>query len=367
MFWKKSEKIIISAAMITLAGCAGGGSKEPEETIDAKEKFGCNVLNVFAPGEYIGEDVIGNFEKKYNAKVNYDTFESNEMMYTKLLGGSSYDVLLPSDYMIEQLLDENLIQKLDLSQIPNASLVDPVVRAMEKEYDPSGEYSQPYFWGTVGLVYDKTVVDENKVKEKGWEILKDTEYKGNLYYYDSQRDGFMIAFKALGYSMNTDKPEEIEAAYQWLKEMNDTMEPAYVTDEVIDAMINGDKAIAIMYSGDAAYVLSENENMAWYEPEQGTNKWVDAMVIPANASCTGLAHAWINEMISEEVQYENSEYVGYTSVNAEVVKKLSSEEGAYFEDPAYTPRTNGAKDEVFHYNPELKRELSDRWNKVKVN
>ena len=127
------------------------------------------------------------------------------------------------------------------------------------------------------------------------------------------------------------------------------------------------KAIAIMYSGDAAYVLSENENMAWYEPEQGTNKWVDAMVIPANASCTGLAHAWINEMISEEVQYENSEYVGYTSVNAEVVKKLSSEEGAYFEDPAYTPRTNGAKDEVFHYNPELKRELSDRWNKVKVN
>ena len=366
MFWKKSEKIILAAAMITLAGCSGG-SPEPEETIDAKEKFGCNVLNVFAPGEYIGENVIGNFEKKFNAKVNYDTFDSNEMMYTKLLGGSSYDVLLPSDYMIEQLTQENLLQKLDKSQIPNTALVDPVVKAMEKEYDPTGEYSAPYFWGTVGLVYNTENVDEETIKKEGWDILHNTDYKGKIYFYDSQRDGFMIAFKALGYSMNTGDSKEITAAYEWLKKMNDTMDPAYVTDEVIDSMINGDKDIAIMYSGDAAFVLSENESMGWIEPDQGTNKWVDAMVIPANASCTGLAHAWINEMLSEEVQYANSDYVGYTSVNVNVVKKLSGADGTYFEDPAYTPRTDGAKDEVFHYNPELKRQLSDLWNKVKLN
>ena len=140
-----------------------------------------------------------------------------------------------------------------------------------------------------------------------------------------------------------------------------------MTDEVIDGMVNGERDIAVMYSGDAAYVLAENDSMGWIEPDQGTNIWVDAMVIPANSTCPGLAHAFINEMISEEVQMDNSSYVGYTSVDTSVAEELSGEDGDYFENPAYLPRKDGPKDEVFHYNPELKRQLSDLWNKVKVN
>lgn len=363
---KVLKTVLVSGMSLSLVACSGGGSATVEQVEDAKEVYGCDVLNVFNAGEYIGENVLSNFETMYNAKVNYDTFESNEMMYTKLLGGSSYDVLVPSDYMIEQLLQENLLQKIDSSKLTNADLLNPSVVETQKSFDPTLEYSVPYFWGSVGLVYNKTAVDEKDIEEKGWDILKDTKYKGRIYFYDSQRDAFMIAFKSLGYSMNTTDEKEIQDAYQWLKEMNDTMDPAYVTDEVIDGMANSKMDIAVMYSGDAAYVLSENEDMGWVEPKQGTNVWLDAMVIPANSSCPGLANAFINYIISTDVQKENSSYVGYTSVDKEVEEYMASEEGDYYENAAYTPRTGYAKDETFHYNPFLKQKLSDLWNKLKV-
>lgn len=367
---KKLEKLFktslaISMGLVTSA-CQGEGIGAVEQIADAKEEFGCSVINVYNAGEYIGENVLSNFETMYNARVNYDTFESNEMMYTKLLGGSAYDVLVPSDYMIEQLLDENLLQKLDLSAMTNYDLLDPDVIEAQKAFDPTLEYSIPYFWGTVGLVYNRATVNEDKIQEEGWDILKDPEYKGKIYMYDSQRDAFMIAFKALGYSMNTDNEEEINEAYEWLKELNDTMEPAYVTDEIIDGMANAEKDIGVMYSGDAAYVLSENMDMAWIEPDQGTNVWVDAMVIPSNSSCPALANAFINYIISEDVQMENSSYVGYTSVDKSVAEYMAGPDGDYFENDAYTPRTGYAKDENFHYNEFLKKKLSDLWNKVKV-
>lgn len=337
-----------------------------EKVGDAQEMYGCSVINVYNAGEYIGEDVISNFEYMYNARVNYDTFESNEIMYTKLLGGSSYDVLVPSDYMIERLISEDMLQPLNQEQLTNKDSLNSAVVEMRDAFDEGGVYSYPYFWGTVGIVYNKQIVDEETIQEKGWEILKDTTYKGNIYYYDSQRDGFMVAFKALGYSMNTDDEEEIQEAYQWLKDMNDTMEPAYVTDEVIDGMINYEKAMAVMYSGDAAYVLSENMDMAWIEPDQGTNKWVDAMVIPKNAKCSGLANEFINYIGSYDVQLANSEWVGYTPVRSDVQEYLSGPDGDYFEDSAYEPREDGKNDEVFHFNEKLTKQLSDLWNKVKI-
>ena len=361
----KIVKAGMAGALLVLCGCSGSGSAA-EETIDAQTEYGCNILNVYNAGEYIGEDVISNFEKKYNAKVNYDMFESNEMLYTKLLGGSSYDVLVPSDYMIEQLMQEKRIQKIDMNAMKNYDNLDPYVVEMLKVFDPNQEYAVPYFWGSVGLVYNRNTVDEETIKKEGWNIYHNTDYKGRIYFYDSQRDGFMVAFKALGYSMNTDNPDEIEEAFKWLREMNATMEPAYVTDEIIDDMVSGKKDIAMMYSGDAAYVMSENPDMAWYEPEQGTNIWIDAMVIPSNASCVPLANEFINYVISIEVQRENSEYVGYTSVDTAVVEELSGEDGAFFENPAYLPRKGFAKDEVFHYNEELKAMLADRWTKVKI-
>ena len=145
---------LLSATCLSMAACAGGSGSSVQQVADAKTEYGCSVINVFNAGEYIGEDVISNFEKMYNARVNYDTFESNEMMYTKLLGGSSYDVLVPSDYMIEQLMQENMLQKIDMSAMTNYSLLDPNVIENQKSFDPTLEYSIPYFWGSVGLVYN---------------------------------------------------------------------------------------------------------------------------------------------------------------------------------------------------------------------
>ena len=361
--WKTG---LLSILSLSLGACGSSAGAKVEQVADAETEYGCDVINVYNAGEYIGENVISNFETMYNARVNYDTFDSNEMMYTHLLGGSQYDVLVPSDYMIEQLIQENMLQKIDKSAMTNLDLLDPDVVENQKSFDPNLEYSIPYFWGSVGIVYNKQAISEEKIKKEGWNVFLDTDYKGRIYFYDSQRDGFMVAFKALGYSMNTDDPEEITDAYNWLKKMNETMDPAYVTDEVIDGMANGDMDIALMYSGDAAYVLSQNMDMGWIEPDQGTNVWIDAMVIPSNAECPGLANAFMNYIISEDVQMENSSYVGYTSVDSKVAEYMVGLDGDYFENNAYTPRTGYDKDENFHYNPELKKKLSDLWNKVKI-
>lgn len=367
--WSKAVKWAVAVCLaVVLVRCGSLMKKtgDSEDAVDAKTAYGCNVLNVYNWGEYIGEDVVANFEKKFNATVNYDVFESNEILYTKLMGGSSYDVLVPSDYMVEQLISEGMLQKLDKSAIPNLANLDPDVADMQKNYDPSQEYTVPYFWGSVGIVYNKTTVDPAEVKQKGWDILHDSQYAGRVFVYDSQRDSFMMAFKALGYSMNTDNEQEIQDAYQWLLEMARDIKPAYATDEMIDGMVNGEKDIAIMYSGDAAYVLSQNPEMDYWEPESGTNLWSDSMVIPANSSCPGLANAFINYIMSDEVAMENSEFVGYASTNGNVLEDLSSVGGTYYGNDAYMPRTGYDKDEVFHYNKVLKQKLADLWNKVKI-
>lgn len=369
------KKVSISLLALSLAACGssgsgGSGSTDTEtEGVDAMEAYGCNVINVYNWGEYIGEDVVSNFEELYNAKVNYDMFDSNESMYTKLMGGSSYDLLVPSDYMIERLLMEDMLQKLDLSKIPNISALDPDVVDMQKVYDPTLEYSVPYFHGSVGLVYNKNNVDPAEIEEKGWDILLDEKYKNKVYMYDSQRDSFMIAFKALGYSMNTSDDAEIQAAYEWLRKVHETVSPAYVTDEVIDAMAypnaNDPKDIAVVYSGDAAYIIAENPDMDYIEPKQGTNVWSDGMVIPKNASCPALANEFINFVLTYDSSYDNSITVGYTSSNLEVSEELSTTEFDGID--AYVPRVGYEKDEVFRYNSVLVQKLSDLWNKVKIN
>ena len=177
---------------------------------------------------------------------------------------------------------------------------------------------------------------------------RNTDYAGHIYIYDSERDSFMMAFKALGYSMNTEDPNEINDAYEWLLQMNNTMSPVYVTDEVIDGMMNGYKDIAVVYSGDAAVVLDENEDMSFYMPSQGTNIWCDAMVIPQNAENPKLAHEFINYMLTYEAAFDNTETVGYTSPNAEVFEEMTSSEDLYADNAAYLPRSGYDKDEMFH-------------------
>ena len=333
-----------------------------KSNFDPIATYGCDTLNVFNWGEYVGEKTISGFEEKYNVKVNYSVFASNEEMYTKLLGGENYDILVPSDYMIERLIQEDQLRKLNKKNIPNLDRLTAGV--LKLPYDPNNTYSIPYFWGSVGIVYDTTKVSSKDVEREGYQVLKDQKYRGQIYLYDSERDSFMIALKALGYSMNTEKESEIQEAYEWLLDLKNTMDPVFVTDEVIDGMINGEKSIAIVYSGDAAYIQSENPNIAYYEPMEGTNLWSDAMVIPKNAACPLLAEEFINYNLEYDVAYDNSYTVGYTSSVDEVMNALKS--GDYAGNSAYQPRTGYAKDEVFVYNETLKKKLSELWIKVKA-
>ena len=355
------------AAVLVLAvvgGTVGARLSQQHKSAAAVEKYGSNVLKLYLPGEYLGENVISDFETQYGVRVIVENFDSNEMMYTKLMAGDRYDVIIPSDYMIERLMNEDFLQPLDKSMIPNMENMSDAVLGMS--YDPDNTYSIPYFWGSVGLVYNHENVDPAVIESEGWEVLRNTDYAGHIYIYDSERDSFMMAFKALGYSMNTEDPNEINDAYEWLLQMNNTMSPVYVTDEVIDGMMNGYKDIAVVYSGDAAVVLDENEDMSFYMPSQGTNIWCDAMVIPKNAENPKLAHEFINYMLTYEAAFDNTETVGYTSPNAEVFEEMTSSEDLYADNAAYLPRSGYDKDEMFHDNQTLMRELSKLWIKVKA-
>ena len=355
------------AAVLVLAvvgGTVGASLSQQHKSAAAVEKYGSNVLKLYLPGEYLGENVISDFEKQYGVRVIVENFDSNEMMYTKLMAGDRYDVIIPSDYMIERLMNEDFLQPLDKSMIPNMENMSDAVLGMS--YDPDNTYSIPFFWGSVGLVYNHETVDPAVIESEGWEVLRNTDYAGHIYIYDSERDSFMMAFKALGYSMNTEDPNEINDAYEWLLQMNNTMSPVYVTDEVIDGMMNGYKDIAVVYSGDAAVVLDENEDMSFYMPSQGTNIWCDAMVIPQNAENPKLAHEFINYMLTYEAAFDNTETVGYTSPNAEVFEEMTSSEDLYADNAAYLPRSGYDKDEMFHDNQTLMRELSKLWIKVKA-
>lgn len=349
------------AAAVLLAGCGGGEGASAE---DAVAKYGSDTLKLYNWGEYMGENLISDFEDQFGVDVILEYFDSNEMMYTKLQGGDSYDVLVPSDYMIERLMAEGMLQELDHSKLPNLANLAEGVKNLP--YDAENTYSVPYFWGSVGIVYNHNTVDPAVVEEQGYEILRNTDYKGKIYVYDSERDSFMMALKALGYSMNTENETEIQAAYEWLLDMNNTMEPIYVTDEVIDGMITGSKDIAVVYSGDAATILEENEDMSFWMPEEGTNLWSDAMVIPANAENPLLAHEFINYVLTYEASMDNSEYVGYASSNQEVLDELSGEGGLFEDNEAYLPRSGYEKDEVFRDNPVLKKTLAELWIKVKA-
>ena len=351
-------------ALAVVGGTVGARLSQQHKSAAAVEKYGSNVLKIYLPGEYLGENVISDFEKQYGVRVIVENFDSNEMMYTKLMAGDRYDVIIPSDYMIERLMNEDFLQPLDKSMIPNMENMSDAVLGMS--YDPDNTYSIPYFWGSVGLVYNHENVDPAVIESEGWEILRNTDYAGHIYIYDSERDSFMMAFKALGYSMNTEDPNEINDAYEWLLQMNNTMSPVYVTDEVIDGMMNGYKDIAVVYSGDAAVVLDENEDMSFYMPSQGTNIWCDAMVIPQNAENPKLAHEFINYMLTYEAAFDNTETVGYTSPNAEVFEEMTSSEDLYADNAAYLPRSGYDKDEMFHDNQTLMRELSKLWIKVKA-
>ncbi|MCR5161333.1 MAG: ABC transporter substrate-binding protein [Lachnospiraceae bacterium] len=342
------------ASAVLMTGC---GSK-------SEGAFAGQTLHVYNWGEYTGENTFADFEKRTGATIVMDEFDSNEQMYIKVANGDAYDILVPSDYMIERLLKEGLLQPLNKEKITCLDLLADGVKNLP--YDPDNTYSVPYFWGTVGIVYDKNKVDIADLEREGFGIFADEKYKGDIYLYDSERDEFMIALKYLGYSMNTADEKELNEAYEFLLNIVNTMQPEIVTDEIIDNMAQGRKALGLIYSGDATYVINENEDMGYYLPESGTNLWSDAMVIPKSAENPELAYEFINFITEHDAALDTSVTVGYTSPNKEVMEELSGEGGEFEGIDAYIPRNDNPNDEVFEYNEDTRKTIAELWSKVKI-
>lgn len=350
--------VLVAAALVVVIGIVKFGGEEKERPFEGQ------TLYLYNWGEYTGENILRDFEEETGATVVQESFDSNEQMYIKVANQEPYDVLVPSDYMVQRLIDEDLLQKLDKSKLTCMDKLADAVKGLP--YDPQNEYSVPYFWGTVGIVYDKTKVEIRDLEAEGFGIFLDEKYKGDVYLYDSERDAFMMALKDLGYSMNTTSEKEIQEVYDWLVQCVETMDAEIVTDEIIDNMAQGRKALGLIYSGDATYVMEENENMGYYMPDTGTNLWSDAMVIPKNAKNPELAHAFINYASDYDGAYDNSSYVGYTSANQEVMDDIYGEGGDYEGIEAYIPRIDNPNDEVFVYNEDTKKIMGDLWSRVKI-
>lgn len=351
---------VLLVVLVVLTGCSSSNTSTGD---DEKEV----VLNLFLPGSYIDEELLNEFYDATGIRVKENDFDSNESMLMQLEAGNVYDVIIPSDYMVEHLIANGMVQKLDKSIITNLDQLYDGVK--NPEFDPNNDYSVPYFWGNVGICFDTRKIDRADVEEQGWDIFHNTKYEGLMYFYDSPRDEFMIAEKALGYSMNTKDKDELANAAAWLQQVQDTMKPAVAGDETIDGLAypeeNDKKYFGMMYNGDAAYILSENENAGYIVPKAGTNYFIDAMCVCAGSEHLEEACEFINFMISYETQIANSSYVCYNAVNAKALKDLMADEFA--DNEAYLIEERTSNDESFHYQDQSHREfLDDSWAHIKT-
>ncbi|MDR3552213.1 MAG: spermidine/putrescine ABC transporter substrate-binding protein [Clostridia bacterium] len=296
--------LLIAAVCLPFAGCAR--TVKPTQTI-----------NVYNWGEYIDESVNAEFTKETGIRVNYTTYATNEELYSKLkAGGVNYDVVVPSDYMISRMISENMLEKIDFSQVPNYKDIGKKYHNLA--YDPNDTYSVPYMWGTVGIIYDKTKVTGNV---NSWNILWDARYKGQILMFDNSRDSIGIALKKLGYSYNTINQSQLEQAAAELTKQKPLVQ-AYVMDQIFDKMEGGEALIAPYYAGDAITMMQENPNLAFAVPKEGTNFFVDAMAIPKGALNKKAAETYINFMCSAKICAKNAEYTGYSTPSGAALKLL---------------------------------------------
>lgn len=273
------------------------------------------TINVYNWGQYISDgsdgyiDVNKAFTEKTGIKVNYMTFDSNETMYTKLkTGGSSYDVIIPSDYMIARLIEEDMLEELDFDNIPNYALVDDAYK--NTSYDPENKYSVPYTWGTVGVIYNKKYVSESDIGS--WDLLWNSKYSGEILMFDNPRDAFAIAELLLGIDINTEDPDELRTAAYKLIEQKPLVQ-SYVMDQVFDKMERSEAWIAPYYAGDYLLMVQENPDLGFYFPKEGYNLFIDAMCIPKGCRNKAAAEAYINFMCEPEISGENLDYLGYST------------------------------------------------------
>lgn len=294
--------------IFVLTGC---GSKDGEK------------VYVYNWGEYMDPDVRELFEKQTGIEVVYEEFEQNEDMYPRIVSGAiSYDVVCPSDYMIQKMIENDLLQEINYDNIPNLKYIDSTYLKSAEEFDPGNKYSVPYCWGTVGILYNKTMVDE---PVDSWGILFDEKYSGDILMIESVRDAFAIALKYLGYDINSTNEAELEEAKALLKKQYPLVQ-AYVVDQVRDKMIGGEAALGVIYSGEAIYTSRENPDLEYIVPKEGSNVWIDAWAIPKNSKNKENAEAFINFMCDPEIALKNFEYITYSTPNSGAWELIEDEE-----------------------------------------
>lgn len=323
---KKIIAVILSALMVlTLSSCAGNSGEE-------KPLSGV-TLKVFNWGDYIDEEVLNIFEEETGAKIEYVLYDSNDAMYEKITkSNESFDVCFPSDYMIEKMIKEDLLYEINYDNVPNAKLINPIFReAPFDAFDQEGKYSVPYLWGILGIVYNSEKISEEEAST--WNLLFDEKYAKRIFMYGEKRDIIGIGLKSLGYSLNsTNEAELYEAADKLIAQKE--LVRAYVGDEVKDKMVAEECDIAVMYAGDAITTRTENEKMQFALPKEGTNLFIDSMVIPKTAANKEAAEAFINFMCRTDIASMNREYVNYSSPQSEVIAELPDE---LRNDPATNP------------------------------
>jgi len=316
-------------------------------------------LKIYNWGDYIDYSIIEEFEEKYNIDVIYDEFATNEEMYAKIKAGADdYDILIPSDYTIKRMIDEDMLHKIDFNNIPNYKYIDEKFKNLA--FDPNNEYSVPYMWGTVGIIYNKTMVKE---PVDSWRILWDEKYSKQILMLDSLRDSIGITLKMLGYSLNTKDDKQLEEAKQMLIKQKPLV-LAYVGDEVKDKMIGGEAALAVVWSGDAMYMKRENPDLEYVVPKEGSNMWFDSIVIPKTSQHKKEAELFINFLCDPEIAYRNADYIGYSTPNTEALKMLPGEVTS--DKTAYPDESILANCEVFEDLADSLVKYDRIWTEVKA-
>jgi spermidine/putrescine transport system substrate-binding protein len=342
----KRKLFLIAAVLCILLAFTTGCSTEEKETL--------NVLNYDI---YIDKDLLSEFEEANNVKIKYDTYSTPEEMYIKAkAGASNYDLIISSEYMIERMINEGMVNKLNFDNIPNYKYIDEAFK--NQPYDPNNEYAVPYFWGTLGILYNKETVDASS---DSWEMLWDEKHDQRIIMMDSQRDAFASALKQLGYSLNTVNENELDEAKELLLKQRPLV-MAYITDGAPDIMINEEADMALVWSGEAVSAMAENENLDFVIPKEGSNIWIDAMFVPSTTKNQALAEKFIDYLCSTEATLRNIDEVWYSTVHTEAIEQVDEE---LLNNPAFNiPQEDIDKMELFRDPQEFIELYTERWTEI---
>lgn len=349
--WVKGTALVMALAVVltvVFAGCSSGSEK----------------LYIFAYGDYFDPDIVDMFEDEYGIEVVYEEYAAPEDMYAKATSGANdYDLICASDYIIEKMLQEDLLLPIDFANVPNFANIGDTYKEMSKSFDPELQYSVPHFWGTVGILYDRTKVSDEDVQS--WSVLFDERFADQIIMPNSERDAMLPALKVLGYDLNTTNTAELDEAANMLIEQKSLVQ-AYLLDEAARTKVSsGNAAMAVIYNGEAYLAFEENENVAYAVPQEGTNIWMDSWVIPNTCQHKESAEKFLDFMCREDIAAMNFDYIYYSTPNQAVYDALDADvqsEKAIFPDQSVIDNSS-----VFKYlGSDTEKYYTDLWFKIKT-